>query len=341
VADGTLIDDEKAVHNLVVAASSNPERLKNLKESGISIDAKNGFGETALHIAACMGNLKAMETLIDAGADKDAMSNACMTPIGHCLVNTNPEGVELLLKRGANPDALIDTDIAPLSLAVTNGDEKISRLLLGHKACMQPAKPSTDQHAAITAARCGYLPILRMLIEEFGAPVDIATDAGETPLASAAAGHHHACFDYLLEKGADINFVNAQKLTPIYAAACANNSYAIEEFLKRGVGVNGIPNDGGWTPLMSAANTGALKAARVLLEKGADIATVARDSVWKGMDARKIAETNEYPAMVALIDAESRKRHLLAVENDAAAAHDGVKASVRVRKPLGFRKSQP
>ncbi len=330
---------EKAMHNLVAAASSDPVRLKELKEAGVDIDAKNGTGETALHVACGLGNIKAIENLIDAGADKDALSNLPSTPLGACMANLHMDAAAVLLRRGANPDKLIDTDISPLGLAISYGDKEFTRLLLEHKASQSPLFPSTDPPAVIAAARGGQLPILQMLIEEFGATVDQSAASGETPLASALSTHHNDCFDYLLGKGADIHFVNAQKLTPVYAAAAADNAYATEELLRRGIAVDGVPNESKVTPLMSAAFAKAAKAAKVLLDHGAAIDTRWQGGVHDGMDARRIAELAEDAVMIGLIDAEARKRHVHAVEQDAAKAHHGVAAAVKVRKPLSFKKT--
>ena len=333
---GDAFDEEKAVHNLVLAAAlrRDAKALKDLRDSGVKIDAQNGIGETALHHVCQIGYVAEAEALLEAGADKNAVSRIGQTPLGLAIINGHGPLAELLLRRGADPDQLIDFGIAPLTSAVESGDAALVRLLLENDASVTPRPPSTDHPAIIVAAREGHLPILRMLVEEFGVDVNTSIASGETPLTSAIFAQKHNCFEYLLDHGADIHFVSTQGLTPIYTAAATDNDHAIEVLLKRGISVDGIANRLDCTPLMSAVCTDALKAAKVLLDHGAKIDPVAGT----GRTARQEAELNESAAMVQLIDAEARRRHLIAVEKDAAHAHGGVSGDMKVRKPLVFRK---
>ena len=325
--------------NMVLAAALRHDAaaLKNMREAGVRIDASSGFGETALHQICQGGDVEAARLLLDAGADPNAASNIGHTALGFAVNAGDLEMAKLLLSRGADPDQLMDFSSPPLNLAAEAGDADMARLLLENKASLAPRPPSQEHPAIIVAARNGRLPVLRVMIEEFGVDVNTSIASGETPLTSAIATKNNDCFEYLLGKGGDIHFVSTQRLTPIYTAAAADNPDAIEELLKRGVAVDGIENRLLYTPLMSAVCTDALKAAKVLLDHGAKIDPVAST----GRTARQEAELNESADMVGLIDTEVRRRHLLAVEADAAQAHGGVAAGMKVRRPIVLRKPEP
>jgi ankyrin repeat protein len=167
--------------------------------------------------------------------------------------------------------------------------------------------------------------------EEFGVSLDLAGDLDITPLDAAIRHQQHAAFDYLLEKGADFRRVDKRGDSLVSIAARENNADALEVLLRRGVSVEGSGKST-MTPLMTAACTDAAKAAKVLLDNNANI-----DATHEGLTARALAECEGHQKTLAVIDAEARRRHLLAVEKDAAHAHGGVQGEVRVRKPLSFK----
>jgi ankyrin repeat protein len=323
---------------LAAARVGDKEEIKNLMESGLDVNAPDGTGHGAIHMACALGLLEAVEALLDCGADKNRACFLGLSPLSYAMTNGQNAIAKMLLERGADPDQLIDTDTAPLTLAASSGNEEQVRLLLKYKASQVPPEPSKDAAGITVAAGAGHLNIVRIMHEEFGVDLNISSGPnGLTPLCAAIKSHKETCFDYLLKKGADINVsCGVQKLRSLEVAVGADNPWATEELLRRGMAVN-APGTQGVTTLMLAAMVGAAKSAQVLLKHGANIeATLENDNT-----ARRIAEVNGCPAIVALIDAEQRSRHLKAVDLDAAHAHGGLSIPMKVSRPLSFRKSQP
>lgn len=86
------------------------ETIKLAKELGGDINAKNEFGETALHGAVYHAANQVVKYLVDSGADINATNWADQTPLrsanGHLYSGTfvrYPETAELLLSLGADP----------------------------------------------------------------------------------------------------------------------------------------------------------------------------------------------------------------------------------------------
>ena len=159
------------------------------------------------------------------------------------------ESVELLIRAGANVNAANDYGVTPLLLASLNGNASVVAALLRGRANPNLAS-STGDTPLIAAAKSGSRQSVLTLLRG-GAEIEAKERAvGESALTVAAAEGHGEVVQVLLEAGAD---VHARSLT-------------------------------GFTPLMSAARTGDIKTARVLLAgrswksgSGADVNEMAFD----------------------------------------------------------------
>jgi ankyrin repeat protein len=82
-----------------------------------SVDYRNGYGDTPLHIVSGWGDCKAIEILAASGANLNAIGESGFTPL-HCAAEQNsPEAVIQLLKLGAILTA-DTTGQSPLELAI-------------------------------------------------------------------------------------------------------------------------------------------------------------------------------------------------------------------------------
>jgi ankyrin repeat protein len=79
--------------------------------------------------------------------------------------------------------------------------------------------------------RFGYLDVARVLVN-LGAPVD-RTDARITPLVKAVLGDQVEMARFLISKGADVNHVDGNGMTPLlYAASIDFGGSAMIDLLK-------------------------------------------------------------------------------------------------------------
>lgn len=119
----------------------------------------------------------------------------------------------------------------------------------------------------------GDLETTRQYINS-GVDVDIILKSNWTPLMYASNAGHPEIVEYLLERGANVNYNKAEMFTPLMAACMSNNKehnvvQCIVHLVKHGASVNSIDRFHS-TALMHAANSGHLLALQKLLEYEAD-----------------------------------------------------------------------
>ncbi len=235
-----------------------------LLQQGADVDARQGDGSTALHWASYWDHREIAALLIRAGTDVDAATDLGVTPLWAACENGSPALVEILLAAGADPNVALPFGETPL----------------------------------MTAARTGNADVVGQLLAA-GADVDAATGAGaygaQTALMWAVAQRHAAVVEVLLAHGADVNarsttFTETVKTIPTYA----------------NYGLRCVPRDecyitevrsGGFTPLLFAARSGDLAAARLLVDAGADVNEATPD----GASALAVAALSGHGAVGALL----------------------------------------
>ena len=223
----------------------------------------DAYGNTPLHTAVEANDLAAVERLIAARADVNAANRYRTTPLAIAATRGSAPIVAALLRAGANPNA-------------TRGE---------------------GEPVLLSAARSGSVETVRALLES-GADI-AARDRfyGQTAVMWAAIENHPAVIAELVDRGADVNaraHILEGEPTWRYGKDSRNgiNGEALQNF-------NTNFSKGGLTALMYAARQGASDAVRMLVDKGADLATTDPD----GYSALHIAIMNaQFDTAAALID---------------------------------------
>ena len=147
--------EETPMH--VAASAGHADILSLLLEHGVDVDVRGAYDMTPLHVASQYGQLKAGQFLLDRGADINARthkSDDCWTPLFWALKRGHVEYSRMLLKRGAVINVLdIDSD-TPLHNGVRYGNTLTVQFLLEHGADVNVR----DKH--------GKTPL--QLVSEFG-----------------------------------------------------------------------------------------------------------------------------------------------------------------------------
>lgn len=225
---------------------------------GEDVSARDGDGNTPLHLAAQAENLPAVTFLLEAGADVNAGNNIGATPLHGAVVNEGPEVVAALLEAGAD---------------INDGAASHGTPLL---------------HALALASRWGWSP--RWEISE--APINALLEAGADVNASDSAGHTPllASFELrrregtlanlplrLLAAGADATLRDSQGRTPLHVAAAAEGPEVVRALLQTGADPRAVDADGA-SPLHAAAASGSLEVIHLLISAGANPVARADDS---------------------------------------------------------------
>ncbi|HOS99877.1 MAG TPA: ankyrin repeat domain-containing protein [Acidobacteriota bacterium] len=265
-----------------------------LEQSPEALTARDGGGNTPLHIAAATGDVELILVLIEKGAPLELPNARIKTPLHLAAMNDRTEAVVALLRKGAAIEARDDyqrtalilcarergqaatgrvlieagADVnavdkfgsSALGLAAWRGKQEFVDLLLGHGARL-PEAPAERRQLIAEAASHGLTRLFQRLAGWIPELED-ATD-GVVLLNSAASGGSAEIVSALLAKGCD----------PARA----------DRF--------------GWTPLHYAARDGRTEAARMLIQRGAPLD--ARTLM--GQTAYNVAREREMAATAALL----------------------------------------
>jgi uncharacterized protein len=174
------------------------------------------------------------------------------TPLHYAARTGDLATVQSLLRSGAKADAENRYGVTPLSLAVEECNLDVVNALIAAGANVNHALPEGET-ILMTAARTGNVEVLRALLKHLARVETRDGFYGETALIWATAADHAEAVRALLEDGADVNARSASA-----------------EFAKRNAGLTRL-SLGQWTPLMYAARDNAMNAARVLLEREANV----------------------------------------------------------------------
>jgi ankyrin repeat protein len=242
-------------------------------------------GLTALQFAAREGSLEAVETLLAAGADANAAEPMYqLTALQLAIVNGHYTLAQRLIDRG------VDVDDGSLYVAVDTRN-------LGFYA-QRPNPPEKD--GDVTS-----LDIVAALLER-GANADLPYTKGlpEGVLPEGDAKPR------LPERTVAGGIAVPPGATPLDRAAAASDFAVVETLLAHGASVNVVTDDG-TTPLMLLAGYSRtrggpltndpkrLELIRAMLEKGADVHAVHKDST---NNALYFAKQRGTPEIVALLE---------------------------------------
>jgi len=148
------------------------------------------------------------------------------------------------------------------------------------------------------AAEKGTLEDVKYFIEQEGVDVNAKSSSEHSVLEFAWLGKNAEIIKYLILKGGDI-----ERYWIIDAATLEKGSTElIQLFLDRGIGVN--YRDSGMFPLLLAAGTNNIEAARYLLLKGADI---NMESSATGLTPLQLAKKNGHTEMVNFLTEQMDK----------------------------------
>lgn len=177
----------------------------------------------------------------------------------------NIEGVRLLV--GAEPELLKATSpsgLSPVLFAAYYRRPAIVQFLIDAGA------PLTLFEAAAAGQTAQVMAFVDAGLENLNA----FSPDGFSPLGLAAFFGHQELASELLRLGADVHAVsrNAMQVQPLHSAVAGNHLAIVQALVEAGADVNAA-QQGGFTPLMGAAQNGNAEVTRFLLSHGAGLDT--------------------------------------------------------------------
>lgn len=142
------------------------------RQRALAINACNGLGETALHVASATGRTKMVQLLLDAGANVNVLTKSeARTPLHLACLKDRVDAAKLLLDCATcDVDAKDGSGDTPLHLATVAGNVKSVGLLIRCGACTgvrnlrneTPLRQAEEMlSAAFSANRAAILKILK------------------------------------------------------------------------------------------------------------------------------------------------------------------------------------
>jgi uncharacterized protein len=307
VAFGNLASAQAPVAPVAPVADAamrrNAAEVRRLVQSGADVKAAQADGATALHWAAYTGDVSLASLLLEAGADVKAANRNGSTPLWLAASQGDAPMIEALLKGGADANEPLPLGRKPLMLAARSGHVDAVRALLAAGADVNAKEDARGTTALMQAADQGHADVMAVLIEH-GADVAAASapvlrDARTAALGKSddprAAVRRQVIAILCDQPTPDLSVLQelaAGERTEdevLAEAAAAGGSgaanpcnlqrdglgFVIAEGGRRNRGPR-EPDGGELTPLIYAARTGSIDAARVLLDAGADVNQVTR-----------------------------------------------------------------
>uniref|UniRef100_A0AAQ4QWK6 Ankyrin 1, erythrocytic b n=1 Tax=Gasterosteus aculeatus aculeatus TaxID=481459 RepID=A0AAQ4QWK6_GASAC len=303
-----------------------------LLHSGIELEATTKKGNTALHIAALAGQEKVVAELVNYGANVNAQSHKGFSPLYMAAQENHLEVVKFLLENGANQSLPTEDGFTPLAVALQQGHENVVALLINYgtkgkvrlpalhiaarnddtrtAAVLLQNDPNADVLSKVfthywftplhiaahyenmsvaqlllnrgsqcklhpQASRRGNVMMVRLLLDR-GAQIDAVTKDELTPLHCAARNGHARIIEILLEHGAPIQAKTKVNGPPLKMTCRASLFQSTEKFIDGGASPN-ASNVKVETPLHMASRAGHCEVAQFLLQNTAQADARAKD----------------------------------------------------------------
>ncbi|XP_050533914.1 protein phosphatase 1 regulatory inhibitor subunit 16B isoform X2 [Daktulosphaira vitifoliae] len=220
---------------LLEAASRNDiDEVKKLLEKGVSPDATNEDGLTALHQCCIDDNEHMMKLLVEFGANVNAEDSEKWTPLHAAATCAHLHLIKYLIDNGANLLAVNADGNMPYDICE---DESALDLIESEMARRGVTQELIDDTRATTENR--MLRELQLAVKDNQSYLLESYDLQEaTPLHIAAANGYLKVVEYLLDHHVAIDVKDSDDWQPVHAAACWGHIEVLEMLVQNGADLN-------------------------------------------------------------------------------------------------------
>uniref|UniRef100_A0A673YES6 Transient receptor potential cation channel, subfamily A, member 1b n=1 Tax=Salmo trutta TaxID=8032 RepID=A0A673YES6_SALTR len=182
---------------------------------GAQLCSQNKLGHFAIHAAAFAGAKKAMEVILKAGEE-----------MGHSI----EEHINVLDK----------SCCSPLHMAVRGGNVDIIKFCIqkGAKIDQQQMDRSTALHFACSQGATEAVKLMLSSYSRVDSIINLPDGAYQTPLHRSTIFDHTELAEYLISKGADIDYIDCKGLSPLLLATNCGAWRTVALLLSKGANVN-------------------------------------------------------------------------------------------------------
>jgi ankyrin repeat protein len=271
-ADPNAPLDRRGTHPLsplqYAAREGDSTIVNQLLSAGAHMNDKGATGRSPLHYAALNNHLDVIRLLIEKGADVNARDEEGASALDDAVWRRSLDAVAILLAHGARlNDADSETGATPINEAAFRGDEKmVAYLLQFHPDLTTPDKHgySPFENALRRKSESCALLLMNALPEE-RQPGEFFAKAMD----SAITANEPHIVEALLSHHADPNLAASSGATPLEDAALKGFESVAALLIDNGARMDQINRDSGTTALYAAASFGRAAVVNLLLERGA------------------------------------------------------------------------
>uniref|UniRef100_A0A0K8TKJ2 Protein phosphatase 1 regulatory subunit 16A n=1 Tax=Tabanus bromius TaxID=304241 RepID=A0A0K8TKJ2_TABBR len=231
------ISFENSVVLLEAAGRNDINEVAHLLQSGITPDASNEDGLTALHQCCIDNNVEMLKLLLDYGANVDSQDSDKWTPLHAAATCGHLNLVKILISRGANLLAVNTDGNMPYDLC---DDEETLDYIEAEMSKRGVTQELIDETRALTEKQ--MLSDLMEIANE-GGDLEQPDLQGATPLHIAAANGYIRVVEFLLEHNVSLDVVDKDLWSPVHAAACWGHLEVLEMLSQHGADLNGRNKD--------------------------------------------------------------------------------------------------
>lgn len=262
------------------------EKVLELLENGADVNSKVEFGWTPLHSAVQSGDKEMVQLLLDKGACPHARKDNGGTVFIEAAMVGNVEILELLFGCGFNINDSDNNGFTAFMEAAWYGKEEALRFLHSKGADVNMRRNASEEKkklnkggkaALMDACWGGHFSVVKTLIQEMGADVNICDNEGRNALIHALKDYQRGKSEsdvfeigrFLLDHGIDVNCKDEAGRTALILAVQRKNTSLVKALLDReDINIDDADEDG-QTALMVAVEKNAYDIAEMLCKKGA------------------------------------------------------------------------
>lgn len=244
-----------------------------LLDSGARIELASHGGLTALH-AAIRGDLVLLELLLQRGGNCNCPDADGNTLLFHAMAQKDEDALRILLNHGADPNIPNNTGLLPLFLSIMIDDTNFMGLLLDHGADPNARVGFEKSYTVINCIRADGSSLQGVITLQ---PVSVgaqpqAVDISHSPISRAIQLGRTEALKRLLLSCENITWTDPATGDGLmhYAVHLKNDEIFATLLVYGPEGLRSAVNNLGETPLHTAAQSGNITAASMLVNIGYD-----------------------------------------------------------------------
>ncbi|EAY05832.1 ankyrin repeat protein, putative [Trichomonas vaginalis G3] len=209
-----------------------PSLCEYFLSNGININAKDNYGETALHIAAENNGKEIAELLISHGANINEKNEIGQTALHDTSWNNSKETAEVLISHGANLNEKDECGYTALHVTAFINSKETAEVLISHGANLNE-KDEFGYTALHYAVLNNSKEIAEALISH-GININEKNKYGETALHVTAINNYKETAEVLISHGANLNEKDEFGGTALHIAIMENSKDFAEILISHG-----------------------------------------------------------------------------------------------------------